>query len=80
MASDIEIQAREILRMKARMNDLYVKFTGRSLEEIEKAMDRDTFLEADEALKFGLVDKVYESRPASDQIGVEDGTGGAPSA
>ncbi|KPF87570.1 ATP-dependent Clp endopeptidase proteolytic subunit ClpP [Novosphingobium sp. AAP93] len=80
MASDIEIQAREILRMKARMNDLYVKFTGRSLEEIEKAMDRDTFLEADEALKFGLVDKVYESRPASDQIGVEDGSGGAPSA
>lgn len=79
-ATDIEIQAREILRMKARMNDLYVKFTGRSLEEIEKAMDRDTFLEADEALKFGLVDKVYESRPASDQIGVEDGTGGAPSA
>ncbi|GEO00802.1 ATP-dependent Clp protease proteolytic subunit 2 [Novosphingobium sediminis] len=80
MASDIEIQAREILRMRSRMNDLYVKFTGRSLEEIEKAMDRDTFLEADEALKFGLVDKVYESRPASEQTGVEDGSGGAPTA
>ncbi|KUR72757.1 ATP-dependent Clp protease proteolytic subunit [Novosphingobium fuchskuhlense] len=80
MASDIEIQAREILRMRSRMNDLYVKFTGRTLEEIEKAMDRDTFLEADEALKFGLVDKVYESRPEGDQIGGEEGSGGAPSA
>lgn len=63
MASDIEIQAREILRIRKRMNDLYVKFTGRKLEEIEKAMDRDTFLEADEAKAFGLVDEVYEKRP-----------------
>jgi len=63
MASDIEIQAREILRIRKRMNDLYVKYCGRTLEEIEKAMDRDTFLEADEALKFGLVDKVFETRP-----------------
>jgi len=63
MASDIEIQAREILRIRARMNSLYVKFTGKSLEEIEAAMDRDTFLEADEALKFGLIDKVFERRP-----------------
>ena len=50
MASDIEIQAREILRIKKRMNDLYVKYTGQSLDDIEKAMDRDTFLEADEAM------------------------------
>ncbi|MDR6512396.1 ATP-dependent Clp protease protease subunit [Novosphingobium capsulatum] len=80
MASDIEIQAREILRIKKRMNDLYVKYTGKSLEEVEKAMDRDTFLEADEALAFGLVDKVFESRPQSEQVGVESGSGGAPSA
>jgi ATP-dependent Clp protease, protease subunit len=66
MASDIEIQAREILRIRKRMNDLYVKFTGKSLEEIEAAMDRDTFLEADEALKFGLIDKVFERRPDGD--------------
>jgi ATP-dependent Clp protease protease subunit len=66
MASDIEIQAREILRIRARMNNLYVKFTGKSLEEIEAAMDRDTFLEADEALKFGLIDKVFERRPDAD--------------
>lgn len=66
MASDIEIQAREILRIRARMNALYVKFTGKGLEEIEAAMDRDTFLEADEALKFGLIDKVFERRPDGD--------------
>ncbi|RVQ66505.1 ATP-dependent Clp endopeptidase proteolytic subunit ClpP [Croceicoccus ponticola] len=62
MASDIEIQAREILRIRRRMNDLYVQYTGKTLEEIEKAMDRDTFLEADEAEAFGLVDKVFVSR------------------
>ncbi len=78
MASDIEIQAREILRIRKRMNDLYVKYTGRSLEEIEKAMDRDTFLEADEALKFGLVDKVFETRPSGDSPEGDKGTGGAP--
>ncbi len=80
MASDIEIQAREILRIRTRMNELYVKYTGRSLEEIEKAMDRDTFLEAEEARTFGLVDKVFETRPSSDAVGEGDkGTGGAPS-
>jgi ATP-dependent Clp protease, protease subunit len=69
MASDIEIQAREILRIRQRMNDLYVKYTGQSLTDIEKALDRDTFLEAQEALKFGIVDKVFESRPDSDKVG-----------
>jgi ATP-dependent Clp protease, protease subunit len=78
MASDIEIQAREILRIRKRMNDLYVKYTGRSLEEIEKAMDRDTFLEAEEAKTFGLVDKVFETRPSGDSPEGDKGTGGAP--
>ena len=78
MASDIEIQAKEILRIRARMNDLYVKYTGQSLTEIERALDRDTFLEADEALKFGIVDKVFESRPDSDAGEGETGSGGAP--
>lgn len=64
MASDIEIQAREILRIRKRMNDLYVKYTGKPLKEIEKAMDRDTFLEADEAKAFGLVDEVFDKRPS----------------
>jgi ATP-dependent Clp protease protease subunit len=67
MASDIEIQAREILRMRRRLNDLYVKYTGKTLDAIEKAMDRDTFLEADEALAFGLVDKVFETRPDAEK-------------
>jgi ATP-dependent Clp protease, protease subunit len=78
MASDIEIQAREILRIRSRMNDLYVKFTGRSLDEIEKAMDRDTFLEAEEAKAFGIVDKVFETRPENDEGDSEYGSGGAP--
>ena len=78
MASDIEIQAREILRIRARMNDLYVQFTGRSLEEIEKAMDRDTFLEAEEAKNFGLVDAVFAHRPKDEEPSEPTGTGGAP--
>ncbi len=68
MASDIEIQAKEILRIRASMNELYAKYTGKSIEEIEKAMDRDTFLEADEAKAFGIVDEVYNKRP----VPVED--------
>ncbi len=67
MASDIEIQAKEILRIRKRLNDLYCKYTGKPLEEIEKAMDRDTFLEADEAKAFGLVDQVFDKRPAASE-------------
>jgi ATP-dependent Clp protease, protease subunit len=65
MASDIEIQAKEILRIRKRLNDLYVQYTGKTLKEIEKAMDRDTFLEAHEAKAFGLVDQVFDKRPAN---------------
>lgn len=57
------IQAKEILRIKRRLNDLYVKYTGKTLPEVEAAMDRDTFLEAEEAKAFGLVDEVYDKRP-----------------
>jgi ATP-dependent Clp protease protease subunit len=77
MAADIEIQAREILRMRMRLNSLYAKYTGKTLDEIEKAMDRDTFLEADEAMAFGIVDKVFESRPETEPTEAE-GSGGAP--
>ncbi|MBI0474457.1 ATP-dependent Clp protease proteolytic subunit [Sphingomonas sp. MA1305] len=63
MASDIEIQAKEILRIRKRMNDLYAQYTGQPLEEIERRMDRDTFLEAHEAKEFGLVDEVFDKRP-----------------
>ncbi len=61
-ATDIEIQAREILNLRKRLNDIYVHHTGRKLTEIEKALERDTFMSADEAKKFGIVDHVVESR------------------
>ena len=72
MAADIEIQAREILRMRQRLNELYSKYTGQTLEEIEKAMDRDKFLEADEAKAFGIIDEVFDKRP---DAGEDSGTG-----
>ncbi len=72
-ASDIEIQAREILRMKSMLNDIYVKHTGKKLSEIEKSMDRDNFMSAQEAQKFGLIDKVVESHKAAEtQLNKED--------
>jgi ATP-dependent Clp protease, protease subunit len=69
MASDIEIQAKEILRMRHRLNTLYAQYTGKTVEEIEKAMDRDNFLEADEAKAFGLIDEVYAKRPVPADAG-----------
>jgi len=64
MASDIEIQAREILRIRHRMNELMAHYTGRTIEEIEKNVERDKFFSAGEAKEFGLVDEVFERRPA----------------
>ena len=63
MASDIEIQAKEILRIRARMNELYAQYTGQPIEEIERRMDRDTFLSSHEAKDFGLIDQVFDKRP-----------------
>jgi ATP-dependent Clp protease protease subunit len=77
---DIEIQAREILRMRTRLNSLYAKYTGKPLDVIEKSMDRDSFLEADEAKEYGLIDAVFEKRPdAADMEQLGMGSGGAPS-
>jgi len=61
-ATDIEIHAKEILGIKKRLNQIYVEHTGKKMSEIEKAMERDNFMSAEEALKFGLVDKVITSR------------------
>ena len=61
-ATDIEIQAREILALRARLNNMYVKHTGRELSEIELAMERDKYMSPDEALAFGLIDQVVEKR------------------
>jgi ATP-dependent Clp protease protease subunit len=64
MASDIEIQAREILRIRQRMNELMAQYTGQTIEEIERNVERDKFFSADEAKTFGLVDEVFDKRPA----------------
>jgi ATP-dependent Clp protease protease subunit len=63
-ATDIEIQAREILKTRQRLNEIYVKHTGQPIEEIEKRLERDTYMSAEEAQAFGLVDQVVEQRPA----------------
>ncbi|MFA5968458.1 MAG: ATP-dependent Clp endopeptidase proteolytic subunit ClpP [Sphingomonas sp.] len=69
-ASDIEIQAREILRIRARMNELYAQYTGQPIDVVENAMERDKFMSADEAKAFGLVDEVFDKRPgATDENG-----------
>ena len=62
-ASDISIQAREILRLKERLNELLVKHTGQPLEKIQKDTDRDYFMSADEAKEYGLIDEVIYSKP-----------------
>ena len=64
-ATDIEIQAREILALRARLNDIYVKHTGQPLEAIVNALERDKFLSPTEAKTFGLIDEVVESRPGT---------------
>ena len=61
-ASDIEIHAREILYLRARLNDLMAKHTGQKTDKIERDTDRDNFLSAEESVKYGLVDKVLLSR------------------
>ncbi len=62
-ASDIEIHAREILALRSRLNDIYVKHTGQTLETIEEAMERDRFLSPENAKEFGLIDNVVVNRP-----------------
>lgn len=64
-ASDIEIHAREIIDIKKRLNDIMAKHSGKTLEAIEKATDRDNFMTADAAQAYGLIDKVMTSRSAS---------------
>ncbi|GBQ98766.1 ATP-dependent Clp protease proteolytic subunit [Asaia lannensis NBRC 102526] len=64
-ASDIEIQAREILEIRKRLNNIYRHHTGRTLEEIEQKLERDAYMSAEEAKAFGLVDEVVQARPKS---------------
>jgi len=62
-ATDIMLHAQEILNLKKRLNEIYVKHTGQQLKKIEDALERDTFLTAEGAKDFGIIDKVLESRP-----------------
>ena len=62
-ATDIMLHAQEILAMKKRLNEIYVKHTGQPLKKIEEALERDNFLTAEAAKEFGLVDRVIERRP-----------------
>ena len=62
-ATDIMIHAQEILNLRKRLNEIYMKHTGQPIEKIEEAVERDTFLTAEAAKDFGLVDKVIERRP-----------------
>jgi ATP-dependent Clp protease protease subunit len=62
-ATDIEIHAKEILSLKARLNNIYVKHTGQPLSVVENSMERDNFMSAEDAKTFGLIDEVVENRP-----------------
>ena len=63
-ATDIEIQAREIISSRERLNQIYAKHTGQTLSKIEDSMDRDTFMTPEEAKDYGIIDEVIASRPA----------------
>ena len=65
-ASDIERHAEDIIKMKRRLNEIYVKHTGQDYAVIERTLDRDYFLTSEEAMKFGLIDKVLSTREAMD--------------
>ncbi|MEO1199461.1 MAG: ATP-dependent Clp protease proteolytic subunit [Pseudomonadota bacterium] len=65
-ASDIERHAEDIIKVKRRLNEIYVQHTGQDYEVIERTLDRDHFMTADEAKDFGIVDQVIEKRPASE--------------
>ena len=66
-ASDIEIHAREILSLRKRLNEIYVKHTGKTYDVIENAMDRDNFMTPEQATDFGLIDEVVENRRIPDE-------------
>jgi ATP-dependent Clp protease protease subunit len=75
-ATDIEIQAKEIIAIKKRLNEIYVKHTGKDIKVIQGALERDNFMTAEEALKFGIVDEVVDARPGLS----DEGNGKADSA
>jgi ATP-dependent Clp protease protease subunit len=75
-ATDIEIQAREILNLRKRLNQIYVDHTGQPLEAIENKLERDSYMSAQEAKEFGIVDDVVKNQPvisdAKSDLAIED--------
>ena len=67
-ATDIQIHAKEILSLKERLNKIYSKHTGKSVKEISEALERDNFMTADDAKKFGLIDSVVEKKKIKHNI------------
>ncbi len=65
-ASDIERHAEDIVKTKKRLNEHYATYTGQPVEVIERALDRDNFMSAEESLAFGLIDHVYSTREAAE--------------
>ena len=82
MASDIQIRAQEILRLRAKLNELYVHHTHQPMDEIERVMDRDYFMDAEQALEFGIIDELLVKRPRDEEtpdgVGGDNGSGGTP--
>lgn len=74
-ASDIAIEAKEILRVREELNDMMATHTGKSVEQIEKDTDRDNFMSAEEAMQYGLIDKVIEERPQDLPAATSSGIG-----
>jgi ATP-dependent Clp protease protease subunit len=72
-ASDIEIQAKEILRMKERLNEILVAHTGKQMEDIQKDTDRDFFMSGEEAKKYGIIDHVIANRDDLDHLEESEG-------
>ena len=68
-ASDIERHAEDIIKTKRRLNELYAKHCGRTYEEVERTLDRDHFMDAEQAKAWGIVDHVYETRESADEDG-----------
>jgi ATP-dependent Clp protease protease subunit len=68
MAADIEIHAREVLNMRQRMDEIYARHTGQTLERVHEDMERDRFFTAEEAVEYGLADRVLEARPGGSSV------------
>jgi ATP-dependent Clp protease protease subunit len=68
-AADIARHAEEVVKLKRRLNEIYARHTGRSVVEIEKALDRDTYMTAEEAKAFGLIDQIMTRRPEGPEAG-----------